>query len=130
MTAQEKKKQKLADQFRLVANMLAEMPLNIPIEFRYNEGSPVKDYSVVGAVTNVNDQSARINLLAVDHKGFPWPTPDKMRTGNNARPNMHKVTYSHIVSWRVVKPEDLPTYIGHQTIYPGLQKELAKGGIR
>lgn len=106
---------------------LTSVPLEVPIEITYREAyhnmSDEEQYHVVGIARTINNESFRLELIAVEKGQYPWNEPDKY-PGRNFKSNYGIAKFQNIISWKLVETEDLPTYISYDFTYPRLTHEL------
>jgi hypothetical protein len=106
---------------------LTSVPLDAPIEITYREAyhnmSDAEQYHVVGIARTINNESFRLELIAVEKGQYPWNAPDR-KLGRSHKSNYGVAKFQNILSWKLVVPEDLPTYISYDFTYPRLTHEL------
>ena len=118
---------KRLEEMQRAIKALTSVPLDAPIEITYREAyhnmSDSECYRVVGVARTINNESFRLELIAVEKGQYPWNPADK-ELGRNHKSNYGVAKFQNILSWKLVETEDLPTYLAFDYVYPKLTHEL------
>lgn len=120
------------EEIRIQRDLIATIPLNIPISITYK--CPVKSKNwdwesilLVCEVLTFNILSIKVHMIAVDNAGaYPFDMDIERRKQNRAPYIVHSLNFKRIDSWKHFNPENLPLLLGWPNQYPRLA-ELLKG---